>query len=530
MILENIFPIISEKLHTTIYTVKSLILQILILTFLTTSCESQELNVTYDNIEINIPGRPGPWLKYGTDFYCYFKTDNDKFSSGSNHQFYILDKIGQIKSQIEVPKKLQTTYYDLYLKNDTIFTTEYYDHNTFYLDQESNSWIETRKREDIYYEDEDYLVYSLDFGEWGGVTWFKNKQTNKQFEIGAITPSVNKLDNAYYLTTGKSILKIDDPTKLEESKEPYIYQKAVLDERFRREGSHSTNGAEIIFEYNSDDYFNPKFSLTTSFVSQDKLYHLFRDSLGTQIGRIIENELVPIYTFDSDIKPFYWHYDTRNPIQNNNFQTVQFNTNKDSIYGIIEINPNNVNVVYFKNSYKEPIYGKDEIKIWFEKTFEYYYSIFDKLTLDQIDSVEQNINATDITQKHKISTYHLDGRDVETPRIYRKMEDGALKLITMYYYTKDSRKIELINFEWGEYRNKNQSTIDVPALMSEGQKVVTLYKPKYDWISNYLKGKFGEPTSYRSKKSGEEQKWEKGNVTVLLDYSNRYLELIIYKK
>ena len=505
-----------------------IVIQILILTFLTGSCDSQELNVSYKNIEINIPGRPGPWLKYGDDFYCYFKTDNDKFSSGSNHQFYILDKDGQIKSQIEVPKKLQTFYYDLYLKKDTIFTTEYYDHNTFYLDQKTNSWIETKKGADIYYEDEDYLVYSLDFGEWGGVTWFKNKQTNKQFEIGATTPSVSKLDDAYYLTAGKSILKIDDPTKLEESKEPYIYQKAVLDERFRREGNYTTNGAEIIFEYKNDDYFNRNFSLATSFVSKNKLYHLYRDSLATKIGSIEENELAPVYTLNSDIKPFHWHYDTRNPIQNNNFQSVQFNTEKNDIYGIIEINHNDVNVTYFKNTYQESIYGKEEMNKWLKMTFEYYYSRLGELTLDQIDSVEQEINATDITQKHKISTYRLNGRNVETPRIYRKIESDELRLITMYYYSKDSKKIELINFEWGENRNKNQSVADAIASMSKNKKTDNPYKLKYDWIVNYLKGKLGEPTSYENEKNGAEQKWEKGNVIVILEHSNRKVELTIY--
>ena len=75
----------------------------------------------------------------------------------------------------------------MYIKNDTIFTTEYYNHNTFYLDK-NNNWIETKKGIDLYYDDKDYSVYSLDFGEWGGVTWFKDKQTGTQFEIGATTP------------------------------------------------------------------------------------------------------------------------------------------------------------------------------------------------------------------------------------------------------------------------------------------------------------------------------------------------------
>ena len=486
------------------------------------------MNVSSRNIEINIPGRPGPWLKYDNKFYCYFKTDNDKFSSASNHHFYILNENGKIENQIEVPKKLQKTYYDLYLKNDTIFTTEYYDHNTFYLDQTNNTWIETKKGIDLYFEDKNYSVYSLDFGEWGGVTWFKNKQTNNQFETGATTPVVNKLKESYYLTTSNSVLKIDNPEILDKSKEPYVYQKAVLEERFHRNGNYYTNGAEIIFEYKNDDYFNPTFSLATSFIFKDKLYHLYKDSISTKIGTIENKKLVPLYEFNSEIKPFQWYYDTRNPIQNNDFQTVQFKTDSDNTYGIIEINGKDFNVISFQNKYKEPVFEEDEMTVWFENTFDFYYSNFSNLHLDQIDEVEQKLNATDLTQSHKISHFLLDGKDVQTPRIYRKNESSELSLITMYYYTTKDEKIELIEFEW-EKKN-NQNIVDVINSTSNETKVKMLYKSKFDMISNYLQNKLGKPNSSKSENNSTEQKWEKNNLTVGLKFSKRNLELRIYKK
>lgn len=507
-----------------------IVIQLIILTLIITSCQSQDFNVHNKNIEINIPGSPGPWLTYNDNFYCYFKTDNDKFSSGSNHQFYIFDKDGQIKSQIDVPQKLQTFYYDLYMKNDTIFTTEYYDHNTFFLDQISNTWIETKKGIDLYYDDKDYSVYSLDFGEWGGVTWFKDKQTSQQFEIGATTPIVNKLNNTYYLTAGKSILKIENPKKLDKSEEPYNYQKAVLDKGFHREGNYSTNGAEKIFEYENGDYFNPTFSLATSFISNDKLYHLYKDSISTKIGTVENKKLVPIHTFKSEIKPFHWYYDTRNPIQNNSFQSIQFRTDKDNVYGIIEIKHNKVNVINFKNLYQEPVFGEKKMNDWFENTFENYYSNFGVFTLDQIDKVEQEINATDITQKHKISTYRLDGRNVETPRIYRKIESDKLSLITIYYYSTDNKKIELVNFEWGKNRNKIQDIEDIVAEMANEEKEEKLYKQKFDWISDYLKGKLEEPSSFKTDENGVEKKWEKDDKVIVLEHRKREVELTIYSE
>ena len=512
----------------TLYLTMKKTIQVLIFIFTLTSCHSQEIKVDFENIEINIPGTPGPWIKLNGEYYCYFKTDNDEFSSGSNHQFYILDINGIVNSKIDVPNELQTFYYDLYIRNDTIFTTEYYDHNTFYLDLTTKTWIRTKKGIDIYFDDKDYSVYSLDFGEWGGVTWFKNKQTDKQYEIGATTPIINKLKNEYYLTEGHSILKIAEPKKLNLSKEPYDYQKAVVDDSYHREGYDSNHGAEIMFKYINDDYFNPRFSIATSFISNNKLYHLYKDSIATKIGKIHKNELIPVYTFKTEIHPYKWHYDTRNPIQNNNFQTIQFNTDNENEYGIIEINKNDFKVTYFKNTYQEPVLGEDKMKEWLEKVFDFYYSNFDNLTLEQVDKIEQKLNATNITQRHKISTYLLDGRDVQTPRIFRKLESPELKLNTMYYYTTKEKKIELIQFDWGEHSNQNIE--DAMFSILNDNKIEILYKSKFDWISNYIQGKFGKPNSSVSKENSATQKWEMENVRIELEYNKYEVELTMLKK
>ena len=167
---------------------------------------------------------------------------------------------------------------------------------------------------------------------------------------------------------------------------------------------------------------------------------------------------------------------------------------------------------------------------WFENTFENYYSNFGVFTLDQIDKVEQEINATDITQKHKISTYRLDGRNVETPRIYRKIESDKLSLITIYYYSTDNKKIELVNFEWGKNRNKIQDIEDIVAEMANEEKEEKLYKQKFDWISDYLKGKLGEPSSFKTDENGVEKKWEKDDKVIVLEHRKREVELTIYSE
>ena len=320
------------------------------------------------------------------------------------------------------------------------------------------------------------------------------------------------------MTTLKSWIKAKNLT----------FIKKQLDERFRREGNYSTNGAETIFEYETDDYFNPTFSLATSFISNDKLYHLYKDSISTKIGTIENKKLVPFYEFKSEIRPFQWNY-VRNPIQNNNFQSVQFRTDKDSVYGIIEIYKNDFNVTYFNNIYKEPVFGEKELNKWLENTFNNYYSNFSELTLKQIDKAEQQINATDITQKHKISTFRLDGKNVETPRIYRKTESDSLKLITMYYYEPEFKRIELINWEWGINRS-NQIDRKVFLHLSQEEKAKILYEPKFNWIYKFLTAKFGQPTTTKKDDFTITQIWLEEDKEILLKLSTRDTELVLQRK
>ncbi|MGV0827770.1 hypothetical protein ACTS9C_02595 [Empedobacter brevis] len=499
---------------------KIAILSLMLILF-TTSCSSQEkdFNVNYENFEISIPGNPGPWLKQNGKFYCYFTTDNDKLSSNSNHHFYILNKNGQIESRITVPEQLQTFYYDLYIKNDTIFTTEYYNQNTFFLDEKNKRWVETKKGIDLYYQDDNYEVYSLDFGEWGGVTWFKDKKNGKQYEFEASAPIINKLNNSYFITLENGILEIKNPQSLEESKEPYDYKKAVLQEKYFREGSYSLKGTKTIYKYKNDDYFNPKFSFATSFISHHKLFNIYKDSISTKIGIIENGNLKPVYKFKEQMIPIRRNYDWRQPIQNNTSQSFQFYTKEQNKYGIVDIQDNLLTITTFRNTYKESVLSKREMKQWFEYYFNDYFENFEKLKLDKVDSAEMKVMATDMTQNHKISHYLLDDKEVETPRLYRKYEEPELKLNTSYYYSPKEKIVELIQFEWTE----NKTTDKWITSINEDN---TNYKLKFDEISKYLIKKLGQPKLI----DHGTQEWEVKNKVIQLVYNRNLVELTMYKK
>ncbi|NBA88311.1 hypothetical protein GVN16_21240 [Emticicia sp. CRIBPO] len=485
----------------------------------------------YENIEINIPGRPGPWLKHNGKLYCFFSTDNDRYSSVPTHHFYILDEKGKIESRIVVPEKLQTFYYDLYMRNDTIFTTEYYDQNTFYL--EKDKWIETKKGIDLFYEDNNYNVYSLDFGEWGGTIWFEDKKTRKQYEYSITSPIINRLENAYFITSGSKILKIDNPQKMELSKLPYDYKKVVLEKKdFRNPNHHSLKGAEIIYDHKGDnpDDLNPRFPIMTSFISNNRLFHIYKDSISTKIGKIENRNLTPVYNFKFDIQPFQWHYDWRNQIQNNSYQTFQFFATDKKDYGILEVDKNDITITTFKNSYKETVFGETRINKWFEKYFEYYFRNFDSIALQEIESIEQKENATNITQKDTIFHHLLDGREIPTPKIYRKIENSNLSVNILYYYTAKEKTLELIEFEWGKNLTNFKNAEGLNTDSENQNKSNILYKSKFDWISNYLLRKFGKPYYYEQDDKSKTQEWITGNKIIELVYNQNLVRLTMYKK
>lgn len=504
------------------------ILGTFLLTVLTTLySKAQEFPLTYSNISISIPGVPGAWIKNYGKFYCYFETDNGSMSTAATNHFYILDTEGTILKKVELPEELHTRYYDLYLKNDTLFTTDYYEQHTFYLDEKEAKWIATDKNPHIYYQDELYTVYSMDFGEWGAVTWFEDLQTGKQYEVNANTPVVNKFENAYYLSSGEDILKIADPKKLEESTDPYNYEKYTAEQKHFREGSFSIKGAQPVKSFGTSIIYEP--TPKTSFILKDQLYFLFEEQNKTGIYGLENGKINLISTLHPNMHLYRRHYDTRNPIWDKNQQSMQFVTEKPNVYGIIAVDGKKMEVTYFTNTFEEPMATVKEMTMWFEETFEKYHSDFSSLSIDHADAVEKKEHATDLTQRHKITHYLLDGKDLETPRIYRKYEGDDLQLITNYYYWKQGGKVELVNFEWNRHNNQFQSFIEMEEYEAENPRIKQ-YKEKFEQLAGFLKQKLGIPHKVLVESDESEMEWQEGNIITVLRYTAYTVEVTIYKK
>ncbi len=480
--------------------------------------DEQEIEIRTNVIEYEIYGNPGVWLKHKDKYYCFFEVGFGNVLTRSTNHFYVLNQKGKIEHKVPVPNDLNGFYMDLFIRNDSVFVIEYMDKNTYYLDLNKNQWTETQKADDLIYEDEDFYVTALNFGEWGSTTWFKDKKTNIYYELASSTPVVNKLNGKYYLTENQSVLEVKNPRELLESKLGYNYETATTKLHIQ-DGNYSLKGADFIVQ-DTSFYLVSIFDIATSFVANNNLYHIYKDSIGTRIGKAINNELVSIDDRLKGIHPFRNYFNYRNRISESGYQTLQFRTEDKDVYGIIEIENNRLTINYLKNTYTtSKMKGEEDLK-WFTKTFKTYFSDFDKLTVNQIQKIEQKVKAIDYTSIDRAGKLFDEKNDLEIPQTYVKFIQPNQELLTRYYYTTENENFKVISFVWYKSK-KNDNKLAFP-LKKENDRT---FDEKADYIRNFLIQELGEPFLEEISDSSTDLFWRKSGKRVWFD--NRGYELIV---
>jgi hypothetical protein len=314
----------------------------------------QPFNVTTINIEIEISKLIKPAtnvelthaVKHKDMFYCFFNEINKDNSSRAVRFFFIFSEMGKSLRKIKVPEAIQNTvYFDLFLKNDTIFAKTYMDEETFYFDRDGQKWKNALEVDDMIYEDNRFYFTYLDFEEWGSTTWIKDKNTGIEYELASSGEIVNRVDSIYYITSSLRILKINNPKELKKSNSDYLYKDIRKNEYSK--GTNSLQGVEIVF---IDTTFSKwkwidkesKLSIATSFVRENKLYQICVDSTKTFIAEFENGQIKPIQTIESKLSFFDWFYSYRNKIQKDGSQLLKFYENKT--FGIMEINQQAINI------------------------------------------------------------------------------------------------------------------------------------------------------------------------------------------
>lgn len=314
----------------------------------------QTFNVTTKNIDLEIKDLIKPAtkielthaVKHKDIFYCFFN-EVKKDNYGRDIKFFLIfSEKGDNLRNIEIPTEIQNTvYFDLFLRNDTIFVKKYMNSKTFYFNRDKQKWENTSEVDDMIFEDDRFYFTYMDFGEWGSTTWIKNKQTEIEYELASSANIVNIIDSTYYITSGLRILKVNNPAKMKVTNSDYLYE--VVKKKGYADGTNSLQGAEIIFEdtsFSEWDWANkePQLRIATSFVQENKLYHLCVDSTKTFIAELKDGQMKQIQQIDKNLSFFDWYYSDRSKIQKDGNQLLKFKKNNN--FGFMEINRQTINI------------------------------------------------------------------------------------------------------------------------------------------------------------------------------------------
>lgn len=113
-------------------------------------------------------------LKYNNEYYSIFE-EKQMYDFGHTENYLIkFDDSGKILFTEKLPQTL-SHYTDFFVYENNIYIQS--QNNVRYIfDFKTNKFNETKKGDDLVYEDKDYKVMYKSFGEWGQATWFINKK------------------------------------------------------------------------------------------------------------------------------------------------------------------------------------------------------------------------------------------------------------------------------------------------------------------------------------------------------------------
>jgi hypothetical protein len=488
--------------------------------------------ITYDTIKINIKGYLKQTVKFNSRYYCFF--DEDKPYGSDGLTFYVISKDGKTQNKVFVPDDMQHLYSDLHIRNDSILSKDYYDHRTYYFDLIKSEWKEVKKVDDRVFEDNNYYATFLDFGEFGGTLWFKNKQTGIEYEMASGPPIINKLNGKYYVSTAKKVIEIENPAMLNRAAQDSTYE--IIKNKKWSMGSRSMKGAKVIFidsvYSNFRDY---KFYIASSYVINNELKFVIVDSNSVYTAEIKNGKAFKQDSIFNNSTVSNWHNSYRQNLNQNSIQLLQFSSSESKTFGFIEIGSKNIKVHYIKNLDTAPIIGRKKAESTFINRLDFLIEKIGDLTLNQVDSLELLLRAFDATPRHKMSMskdYYPNKEDyiIESPRVYKTIEDSTLTLLTNYWYTKPDKSVKVFTCEWEptfENAYNIYTKFDAPELKDS-------YQNRFNNIYSHLIKKFGNPVKPRKNDNGQYFSWKiRNNLNIVLYYANadRYknIDLKMYK-
>lgn len=474
-----------------------------------------------DTINLDVKGEMTHALKYRDKFYVLFQQQVLKYGGHGKRWLYIIAG-GQVEKVLDCPSQLHENYIDFYVKNDSIILKPYMDEQSYHLDLNTYQWTEIDKTDDLIFEDEKFLVYSLNFGEWGAKTWFKDKRTGKEYILEATTPLVNKIDTTYFLSGSFMILKIENPLLLTECTDDITYENMGSTKKYYTWHGTST-GIDVVYRDTTkigSSGYGYKSHIVTSFVFNNELLHIYETDTAIYIARHEKHKIVPIQKIAGDLAFFEWYYSYRCSNLDGNNELVQFVTKDKQVYGLLEVIRNEIHIHYIVNKavLRPAILGAAKADSIFIERLNIILPSFDNLQQTTIDAKEQQWGSFDITPNHQIGLgdeLNPNNYKIDTCRSYLILEDSIISNSVMYFGTKKDTLVRVVSMNW-EY----ERDLDNP--QSEAQAKLT-FDNKSKFLIDYISKNVGKIKRSNKSKDSIDMTWKTSSGTTLyLWYNTRY--------
>ncbi len=502
---------------------KPILLLVLFFFAIQVFAQEHKINISIDTTYIKLKQITKPAVniylknavKFNNKYYCIINETPLTEPSWNANKFIIISDKGESVREVVLPDKFIKTFYtDLFIYNDRVTIKDYYTSKTYYLDTIQYKWIETEEADDLIYEDEEFYITYMYFGEWGSTTWFRDKKTNKEYDIIGYK-DVFRLNGDFYLIGYGGVNILKDVSKLKLSKEDYYYKKIKDESALEKQFFGSINEPEFISCYQEtpyDIYSRENYSsIIVSFISDNKLYHICSDSTKKYIGYISNKNMVIIDTLPNDIQMFNMHNSYRCRIQKDNSQIIKFDQKGDeNQFGFIEIKDNKIKIRYFIHDIDSVDYiGKERFEMAFDSIFNYLISNKD-ITISQIDSLENIYGGIDTKLVFTKENTRDSKHNLVGGKRYYKIQDSIISNRIDYFYTENDSLVKQINFEWDKtpiYKKINEGYMQSynPFDKSPYEKDFNI---QFNEILNKITNQLGKP-KIKKEKNYKDYKWKR---------------------
>lgn len=463
----------------------------------------------YQNtIYVDIKGEMTHALKYRDKYYLLFKQPILKYGGYGKRELYVFAD-GEVEKAINIPGKMETAYLDFYVKNDSIIIKSYGDEPSYWLDAQNSAWREADHTDDLIFEDDRFRVYSLDFGEWGGKTWFEDKNTGVEYAVEVTTPLINRIGSTYYLSRSQEVLKIENPSELSECTPNSTYEKIkAIGHLPVWQGLPAA--CEILYRNSAatsllDPFDSGHLSrIVSSFVCRNELLHIVESDTTTYIARIKNNSIEPIQKIGEGFRFYNGNdsYRCRNLSGTN--ELLKFKAQDKQTFGLLETDEDEMRIFYFVNKAElEPeSCGAAHADTVFTRRMDHILSGWGRLELQEIDRAERQWGTFECTPGHPIGIgdcWNPNKYVIDTCKSYLIREDSSISNSIIYFATRSDDSVRAIVMEWEE---TNFGAID------SDTDAVSAFKRKEEFLETAITRYAGSPIKNKSEKNYTEKTWK----------------------